>query len=267
MSGNGDGKHEDTKSTKDHEEIFDMQSSGRKNPFVNRVPLKGTGREEFLARVRKALDHPEGKSPLPTGVPELEQLIRQVASDDAGRVDRFVKKMTENKGVVKRVGADREAVLAAVDACLAAHAVKRTLMNLQGLGADFGVAGHLRGRGVEMVEWGMPACFVESFSCDVSITDSRAGLAGTGAGLGWWVVGFWRSSTLVVPVHITLLPASRILGDLIDGLDVVLKLGEGKMPSNVVVINGPSKTGDIEMKLVTGVHGPKYMYVIVIDGM
>ncbi len=92
-------------------------------------------------------------------------------------------------------------------------------------------------------------------------------MADTGALLVWSDVGFGRSSTLVVPVHITLLPASRILGDLIDGLDVVLKLGDGKMPSNVVVINGPSKTGDIEMKLVTGVHGPKYMYVIVIDGM
>ena len=245
-----------------------MQKTNRPNPFVNRQPLSGTGREEFLARVRKALDHPEGKSPLPTGAPELEQgLIRQVASDDAGRVDRFVKKMTENKGVVKRVAADREAVLAAVDACLAQHAVKRSLMNFQGLGADFGVAGHLTGRRVEAIEWGTAACFTESFSCDVSITDARAGLADTGALLVWSDVGFGRSSTLVVPVHITLLPASRILGDLIDGLDMVLRLGEGKMPSNVVVINGPSKTGDIEMKLVTGVHGPKYMYVIVIDGM
>ncbi len=141
-----------------------MQSSGRKNPFVNRVPLKGTGREEFLARVRKALDHPERKSPMPTGVPELEQvLIRQVASEDAGRVDRFVKKMTENKGVVKRVAADRGAVLAAMADCLAAHAVKRSLMNLQGLGADFGVAGHLQGRGVETIEWSSANCFTESF--------------------------------------------------------------------------------------------------------
>ena len=243
-----------------------MQSSGRKNPFVNREPLTGTGREGFLRRVREGLGHDLGKSPAPGAAPELEQgLIRQVASDDAGRVDRFVKKMNENKGVVKRVAADRTAVLAAVDECLAAHAVKRGLMNLQFLGADFGVQEHLKGRGVETIEWGGADCFKQSFSCDVSITDARAGLADTGALLVWSEKEFGRSSTLVVPVHVTLLPASRILGDLIDGLDLVLKLAA--MPSNVVVINGPSKTGDIEMKLVTGVHGPKYIYVIVIDGM
>ncbi|HUO07206.1 MAG TPA: lactate utilization protein [Phycisphaerae bacterium] len=245
-----------------------MQSSKRPNPFVNRQPLSGTGREAFLARVRKGLGHDLGKSPVAGAAPVLEQsLIRQVAGDDAGRVERFVRKMTENKGVVKRVAADRAAVLAAVDECLAAHAVKRGLMNLQFLGADFGVQEHLRGRGVQTIEWGSAECFKESFSCDVSITDARAGLADTGALLVWSDVGFGRSSTLVVPVHVTLLPASRILGDMIDGLDLVLRQNNGAMPSNVVVINGPSKTGDIEMKLVTGVHGPKYMYVIVIEGM
>lgn len=245
-----------------------MQSSGRKNPFVNREPLKGTGREEFLRRVRKGLGHDEAKSPAPGAAPVLEQsLIRQVASDDAGRVDRFVRKMTENKGVVKRVGPNREAILGAVDECFAKHSIKRVLMNLQGLGAEFEVAGHVKGRGAEVVEWGSVECFNESFSCDASITDARAGLADTGALLVWSDPGFGRSSTLVVPVHVTILPASRILGDMIDGFEVVLGLGEGKMPSNVVVINGPSKTGDIEMKLVTGVHGPKYMYVIVVDGM
>jgi L-lactate dehydrogenase complex protein LldG len=140
-------------------------------------------------------------------------------------------------------------------------------MNLQNLGTNFGVTEHLQNRGIETVDWASPDCFKESFSCDVSITDARAGLADTGALLVWSDPTFGRSTTLVVPVHITLLPASRILGDMIDGLDLVLRLGEGKMPSNVVVINGPSKTGDIEMKLVTGVHGPKYLYTIVIDGM
>jgi L-lactate dehydrogenase complex protein LldG len=101
----------------------------------------------------------------------------------------------------------------------------------------------------------------------VSITDAPAGLADTGALLVWSHEHFGRSSTLVTPVHITLLPASRILPDLVDGLAFVQQQNPGLLPSNIVVINGPSKTGDIEMKLVVGVHGPKYLYVLLLDGM
>jgi L-lactate dehydrogenase complex protein LldG len=37
-----------------------------------------------------------------------------------------------------------------------------------------------------------------------------------------------------------------------------------RMPTNVVVVSGPSKTADIEQTLAFGVHGPKELIVLVI---
>ena len=41
--------------------------------------------------------------------------------------------------------------------------------------------------------------------------------------------------------------------------------GGRDMPSCLTLITGPSKTGDIELKLVTGVHGPGEVHVILIN--
>jgi L-lactate utilization protein LutC len=249
-----------------------MKSTSRPNPFVNRKPLTGTSRAEFIARIRKNLGHPAERSPEPGAPPVLEPaVVRQVAASSAGSaavVDRWQQKMIENKATVHRLaGADQAGVLAALDGCLAKHSVKRALLNLQQLGQRFPIAGHLRSRQIETVEWGTPTAFLDSYQAEVSITDAPAGLADTGALLVWSHEHFGRSSTLVTPVHITLLPASRILPDLVDGLAFVQQQNPGLLPSNIVVINGPSKTGDIEMKLVVGVHGPKYLYVLLLDGM
>jgi L-lactate dehydrogenase complex protein LldG len=37
-----------------------------------------------------------------------------------------------------------------------------------------------------------------------------------------------------------------------------------RMPTNIVVVSGPSKTADIEQTLAFGVHGPKELIVLVI---
>jgi L-lactate utilization protein LutC len=234
-----------------------MKSTSRPNPFVNRKPLTGTSRAEFIARIRKNLGHPAERSPEPGAPPALEPaVVRQVAASSAGSAT-----------VHRLAGADQAGVLAALDGCLAKHSVKRALLNLQQLGQRFPIAEHLRSRQIETVEWGTPTAFLDSYQAEVSITDAPAGLADTGALLVWSHEHFGRSSTLVTPVHITLLPASRILPDLVDGLAFVQQQNPGLLPSNIVVINGPSKTGDIEMKLVVGVHGPKYLYVLLLDGM
>ncbi|HET6989880.1 MAG TPA: LUD domain-containing protein, partial [Bacteroidia bacterium] len=42
---------------------------------------------------------------------------------------------------------------------------------------------------------------------------------------------------------------------------------ENQMPSMVSVITGPSRTADIEKTLIQGAHGPKEIYVFMIDDL
>jgi hypothetical protein len=268
-----------------------VHPTDRPNPFLNRKQLTGTTRAEFIARVRRSLNHGD-RSPAPGQPPALNPaVLRQVPVAPAGApalVDRWQQKMTDNKATVHRLsGTDQPAVFAALDACLAKHTVKHALLNLQSLGLPAGaptpplrtqdselktapafpIADHLRARNIQTTEWTAPTAFADAYSADVAITDAPAGLADTGSLLVWSHQHFGRSSTLVTPIHITLLPASRILPDLIDGLQFVQQQTPQLLPSNIVVINGPSKTGDIEMKLVVGVHGPKFMYFLILDNI
>ncbi|MEP1093345.1 MAG: lactate utilization protein [Rhizobiaceae bacterium] len=42
--------------------------------------------------------------------------------------------------------------------------------------------------------------------------------------------------------------------------------GKGRMPRTVNMITGPSRSGDIEQKILLGAHGPRSLHVIVVDG-
>jgi L-lactate dehydrogenase complex protein LldG len=66
-------------------------------------------------------------------------------------------------------------------------------------------------------------------------------------------------------VHIAIADRSQLLPDLFDLFDLfspVANLSKSTPPSCLTLITGPSKTGDIELKLVTGVHGPGEIHVI-----
>jgi L-lactate dehydrogenase complex protein LldG len=73
-----------------------------------------------------------------------------------------------------------------------------------------------------------------------------------------------RSLSLLPPLHIAVAHHDQILPDLFDLFEPGLWAEPGGLPACLSLITGPSKTGDIELRLVTGVHGPGEVHVVLI---
>jgi L-lactate dehydrogenase complex protein LldG len=74
-----------------------------------------------------------------------------------------------------------------------------------------------------------------------------------------------RSLSLLPPVHIAIAERKQLVADLFDVFQPPENNQPSSLPSCITFITGPSKTGDIELRLVTGVHGPGEIHVILID--
>jgi len=99
---------------------------------------------------------------------------------------------------------------------------------------------------------------------DASITTTRGGIAATGSLLLVPTPDEPRLMSLVPPLHVALLERSRIVSSLADVLIDPLLQGP-PMPSNIVLISGPSKTADIQQTLAYGAHGPKVLVVVLLE--
>lgn len=100
-------------------------------------------------------------------------------------------------------------------------------------------------------------------AADVGITSCQWAIAETGTLMMWSRSGRERVASLLPPISISIIERSQIVPDLYDAMAKLHELGTN-LPSNVVLITGPSKTGDMELELTTGVHGPGRWIVIVV---
>lgn len=67
--------------------------------------------------------------------------------------------------------------------------------------------------------------------------------------------------------HIVVINAADIEGDLESAITKVrARFGKGVMPRTVNMITGPSRSGDIEQKLLLGAHGPRALHILVVGG-
>ena len=68
-------------------------------------------------------------------------------------------------------------------------------------------------------------------------------------------------TSLLPDTHIAIVPATRIVRSMEDGWDL-LRRERGSLPRQVAFVSGPSRTADIEMTLVLGIHGPYRVHII-----
>ena len=71
--------------------------------------------------------------------------------------------------------------------------------------------------------------------------------------------------TVFPETHLIVGYTSQLVPDLKDALKNVRKKYEDNFPSQISLITGPSRTADIEKTLVLGAHGPKELYVFLIE--
>ena len=101
------------------------------------------------------------------------------------------------------------------------------------------------------------------FSIDAGITTVAGAIADPGALILWPSDKEPRLMSLVPSIHIAVLEADKIFSTFLEVMQE--EKWSTKMPTNVVLISGPSKTADIEMTLAFGVHGPKELIVLILD--
>jgi len=100
---------------------------------------------------------------------------------------------------------------------------------------------------------------------DVSITTCEALIARTGSILMSSAQESGRTVSVYAPVHICIAYTSQLVYDIRDGLEMLSVKYKDRIPSFITLATGPSRTADIEKTLVVGVHGPKDVYVFLVD--
>jgi L-lactate dehydrogenase complex protein LldG len=133
-----------------------------------------------------------------------------------------------------------------------------------------GLAEYLEARGIVrhsyegLAQIDLPAQRAAMLACDIGISSVDCAIAETGTLMVGSRPGQERVASLLPPMHVAIVERRQIVPDLIDAFGILHERGLDNLPSNIAFITGPSKTGDIELQLTTGVHGPKHWRVILV---
>jgi L-lactate dehydrogenase complex protein LldG len=191
-------------------------------------------------------DHPKGL------IPERGQL------DTAARLDLFRSMAEAVEASVTRVASAKE-VPAAIADWLRGNNLPQRLRH----GAD---------PRLKAMPWSGQAALemsegIAEDATEVGLSHAFGGVAETGTLV--LTSGPANPTTLnfLPESHVVVIEAADIAGDLETVLGRIREtFGEARMPRTVNLITGPSRSADIEQKLLLGAHGPGRLHIVIVDG-
>ena len=98
---------------------------------------------------------------------------------------------------------------------------------------------------------------------DAGITGCHGAIAATGSLVLWPDPAEPRTLSLVPPCHIAILKASTLYPNL--PAMMADQNWADDMPTNLLLVSGPSKTADIQQTLAYGAHGPRLLLVLILE--
>jgi L-lactate utilization protein LutC len=192
-----------------------------------------SARDEILARVRAAT------ATAPTVAYAAPEHVRT-----AGSVDLFVARVEDYRAVVERCAA------ADLEVRVAAAVEGRSVVVPAGLSVRVPDA---------VVDHDLTS--LELDAIDAVVTEATVGIAETGTIVLDHRPGQGRRAITLVPDrHVCIVRADQVVADVPDAVAVLDPLRP------LTWISGPSATSDIELSRVEGVHGPRELHVIVVEG-
>lgn len=218
-------------------------------------------RRQMLQRIRNAVIEGNRAGGSPSEPPERGQIGYQGA--DADLLARFRTEFS-NAGGQLHVVSDAAAAAEVILDLVRSRSIHRAILGRSNLLDALSMSEPLKRAGVDLREVTPDSSeSKEGFAAEVGLSAVDYLIAETGSIVLASRPEQPRSLSLLPPIHIAVAERRQLLPDLFD-LFAALGTQTNDLPACLSIITGPSKTGDIELRLVTGVHGPGEVHVVLI---
>lgn len=216
-----------------------------------------TSRDRILAKLRA------NRPPFPDAAPRPDQFRQVTQVDPADLLTRFKAELERLTGKVHLAQDEAEAM----EMIRRIIGTERRIMAWGALPLP-GLDAALTASGVEIVHPQVRgedrrAALIDIEPIRVGLTGADAAFASTGTLVAVTTASQGRLPSLLPPVHLAVLRKERLFPTL-----EAWMAAEGRTAlatsNSITFITGPSRTGDIEMMIVLGVHGPGQVHVIIV---